>query len=479
MKQLPSPIFKKGISKISWEKIYEREYGVQYSEVAVSLFANASYHFPKSSVTQVVIPGSGNNTAFYIEKQSWNKLVDGLNKKYTQNLKNLREYEKQFVLDGENYLNLAKRISTLNLTSLSDKQLLSLFLDHQNKRYRYSTFAWSAFILNNYVADRAAKILDTYINRHNKENEKQDIYDSLFSPPKKAAVLELQYEVENKGNNLTEAQFNNLYNRFKWLSCLDIHNKPWSKQEFEKYIEPFKTASSKKSVLFEIFTKELQIDKKDLEYLRMAQRFVYIKDARDDYRRESVYYAKNLFEEIGRRMNLSTSDMSYLQEKEIFDFLSKNTRFDTQRVAERKKGFVIYLNMKKQLICLDGGQIKPALQLFRLLPQEENQIEISGRIACQGIARGPVKIVHGVKDLAKIVKGDVLVAVTTHPDFVSAMRKSVAIVTDEGGITSHAAIVSREFGIPCIVGCKNATKLLKDGNLVEVDANKGTVIKVN
>ena len=71
-----------------------------------------------------------------------------------------------------------------------------------------------------------------------------------------------------------------------------------------------------------------------------------------------------------------------------------------------------------------------------------------------------------------------LVAVVTHPDYVPAMQRAVAIVTDEGGITSHAAIVSRELGLPCIVGTEHATKALKDGDFVEVDATSGFVRKL-
>lgn len=67
----------------------------------------------------------------------------------------------------------------------------------------------------------------------------------------------------------------------------------------------------------------------------------------------------------------------------------------------------------------------------------------------------------------------------TTPDFVQAAYKAAALVTDIGGITSHAAIISREIGLPCIVGTKNATRIFKDGDFVEVDANKGTVLKLN
>lgn len=82
------------------------------------------------------------------------------------------------------------------------------------------------------------------------------------------------------------------------------------------------------------------------------------------------------------------------------------------------------------------------------------------------------------EEIAKVGKGDILVAETTGPEMIIACKKAGAIITDEGGTTSHAAVVSREFGIPCIIGTKIATKVLKDGDLVEVDAEKGVVRKL-
>ena len=75
-------------------------------------------------------------------------------------------------------------------------------------------------------------------------------------------------------------------------------------------------------------------------------------------------------------------------------------------------------------------------------------------------------------------KGDVLVSSMTRPELVPAMKKALAVVTDEGGMTCHAAIVSRELGIPCVVGTKIATKAFKDGDFVEVNANHGVVRKM-
>ncbi|MBI4894790.1 MAG: phosphoenolpyruvate synthase [Candidatus Aenigmarchaeota archaeon] len=100
---------------------------------------------------------------------------------------------------------------------------------------------------------------------------------------------------------------------------------------------------------------------------------------------------------------------------------------------------------------------------------------VRGRGASPGIATGKVKIVRGMEDIEKIMKGDILVTVMTSPDLVPAMSRSGAIVTDNGGSNCHAAIVSREMGIPAIVGTETATSVLKEGELVTVDAYSGIV----
>ena len=97
---------------------------------------------------------------------------------------------------------------------------------------------------------------------------------------------------------------------------------------------------------------------------------------------------------------------------------------------------------------------------------------MSGSPASPGIGTGPVKILKSPKEIDKIQKGDVLVAPMTSPDYVPAMKKSAAIITDEGGQTSHAAIVSRELGIPCVVGTKDATKKLKTDKLLQLTVKK-------
>ena len=100
---------------------------------------------------------------------------------------------------------------------------------------------------------------------------------------------------------------------------------------------------------------------------------------------------------------------------------------------------------------------------------------LQGAGASPGIGTGPVKILKSPKEINKVKNGDVLVAAMTSPDYVPAMKKAVAIITDEGGQTSHAAIVSRELGIPCVVGTKEATKKLKDETVVTVYGSEGLI----
>jgi len=98
-----------------------------------------------------------------------------------------------------------------------------------------------------------------------------------------------------------------------------------------------------------------------------------------------------------------------------------------------------------------------------------------GQVACKGKITGKVRIVLEFRDMFKFLEGEVLVSSMTVPDFLPAMKKAIAFVTDEGGITCHAAIIAREMKKPCIIGTKIATQVLKDGDLVEVDAERGVV----
>ncbi len=111
------------------------------------------------------------------------------------------------------------------------------------------------------------------------------------------------------------------------------------------------------------------------------------------------------------------------------------------------------------------------------ISEEKFEVILKGIAASLGIASGPVKIIHSHEEIHKVEKGDILVTEMTSPDFVPAMKKAVAIVTETGGQTSHAAIVSRELGVPCVVGTGKATHVVQNNQIISVDGAKGLVYK--
>jgi len=132
------------------------------------------------------------------------------------------------------------------------------------------------------------------------------------------------------------------------------------------------------------------------------------------------------------------------------------------------EGGNIYLVQTRPVTTLAPAEVKEAAK-------PAGEVILEGVAASSGMSSGSVRIVYGKEDLDKVKKGDVLVAPMTNPDFVPAMRRAIAIVTDSGGRTSHAAIVSRELGIPSVVGTGRATKDLKDGDVITVDGARGIV----
>lgn len=142
---------------------------------------------------------------------------------------------------------------------------------------------------------------------------------------------------------------------------------------------------------------------------------------------------------------------------------------DSEWAIEKGK---IYLVQTRPITTLGKEAVRDMRQ-----ETSKKDLIVKGDPASPGIASGPVKELSSPKEINRIVPGDVLVAEMTNPDYVPAMRKAVAIVTERGGRTSHAAIVSRELGIPCVVGAKGCKKLLKDGLVITVNGSTGEVFR--
>ncbi len=459
---------------VVWKKILSREYGVQYTELSLrSLGPENAFIVPSPFYGQVYVPENGNQ-ACYINESEWNAFVSALKEKYLDKPENYEEFERLFMETGGDYAAVAKKIAEIPLADSSNAELKQIYLGYQAKNLRYAPFIWIQFIINNFFAEKVKEIISSRITAN---EDFHSLIEVALKPDKKASPIQLN-DMAAEWGSMDESEKNEVHEKFKWIPCLDIHNKPWAREEFFTHINDFRMTTKASNASYESMIERVNPSEEEKRLLAIAKRLAYLKDLKDDFRRQGIFYGQSLFAEMARRMSLKLEDMSYLLESEILDFLDNGNKVTLSVTSERKKGFAIYFTPQRKIVCKSGEGVKTALEHLGIVADEKISESIKGTPASLGMAKGAVKIVKGVADLGKVNKGDILVAVATHPDYIVAMQKAVAIVTDEGGITSHAAIVSREMGIPCIVGTKNATRSLKDGDVVEVDAKTGTVRKI-
>ncbi|MFH1111646.1 MAG: PEP-utilizing enzyme [Patescibacteria group bacterium] len=189
----------------------------------------------------------------------------------------------------------------------------------------------------------------------------------------------------------------------------------------------------------------------------------------------SMIFYDNIISFITKNIS-DVDNLEYCTSSELIKVI-KNKKIDKifwEKLIKRKKCCLIF----KERIYLTSN-VNTFLAKFRLKVPKEKKVKkviiFKGQVAYVGKVRGRVKLLFTKLDMTKVKNGDIIVSPMTTPYFEPILNKVRAIITDEGGITCHAAIISRELKKPCIIGTKIATKVLKDGDLVEVDANRGIV----
>lgn len=197
-----------------------------------------------------------------------------------------------------------------------------------------------------------------------------------------------------------------------------------------------------------------------------------------DQRKRASFLATSIFDlflqECARRCRIDHELLKYALPDEINAALLAGQGVTADTLRERQEQFMI-VYARDGLQMYTGEDVLRLREAMKQSEQHQAGGALHGLIANTGIAEGPVRVITSVTQIAEVQPGDVIVAVMTRPDYLPAMKKAVAIVTDEGGITCHAAIVSRELHIPCIIGTKVATKTLQNGQRVRVDANTNTI----
>lgn len=170
-----------------------------------------------------------------------------------------------------------------------------------------------------------------------------------------------------------------------------------------------------------------------------------------------------LFEEIAKRLNLTVDEVKFLKPQEIVDYLSIKTK-----IRNRHNCYFMFNEGKFQLQENESYVI-----------EESFPNEVKGRGTFPAKYSGKVRVIKNNEDLKDVEEGEVLVLRMTTPDLMlEGIKKAGAIITDEGGITCHAAVLSREFNIPALMGTEVATKVFNTGDHVEVDTALGVANKV-
>ncbi len=236
-----------------------------------------------------------------------------------------------------------------------------------------------------------------------------------------------------------------------WHTFL-ILNKEVHKQSFTALYSDF---------YYGFLTQKLENDD-DPHWRRASEIIINVRKKRKETLFQSYGPMNKIFEKIAHYYGISPEEAKRMLPEE---------HYPTPGLEERLKFFAFIPNN-------EGNKLITSEELEQLTVYADKQ-ELAGFCAQKGKATGEVFIINNENDFQKFKDGNVLICKYTTPDMIMLMKKAAAIITDQGGITSHAAITSREFNIPCIVGTGNATKTFRNGDKVEINAELKTIKKVN
>lgn len=370
------------------------------------------------------------------------------------------------------------KVQKTDLSELSDQALLDLYAKFYNA---YSEEYTVFMALGDGVSMRADSYLVPIFEKLLGSDFK-DIFPVLVSTPHKSFIereeldrqkLVKQFRASGKvskgvlaAHSAKYFYINNNYAKGDYLSS-DYFLSLIKAEARKKPAIPAKVARSRSRTAL---IKKYKISPWQETLLNVTSEFFGLQDTRKKYVLISNHYQFRFLQEASRRTGIP------------FDLLKFSVFPEFAAVLDKSIGILELKKRQKLCICIqtrdeyyiETGKTARELKNFFAAKLDANK-ELSGMVASPGKARGRVTIVLKTHDIVKMKQGDILVSSMTRPEMIPAMKKAAAIVTDEGGITSHAAIVSREMGIPCILGTKTATKVLIDGMIVEVDADLGKI----
>jgi phosphohistidine swiveling domain-containing protein len=281
-------------------------------------------------------------------------------------------------------------------------------------------------------------------------------------------------------NNEKILKLNKIYEDYKWIYYGLSVEKPVTFDEYksnffaiydpQKSLDNLNSRKIKDKIRRDEILKKINLVQK--KYIDIAQKSAFLKDYNKFGMDICFALSQSCVGAIAKNTQIPPENIWQLFPQEILDLIN-GKKFDFNKIKKRNEK-LIFVGHPDVYEIISGNDAKIFEKKYL---NKENESELKGRIASRGYGKGLAKIIIRRDEFDKMNIGDILVVTNTTPDYVPIIKKAAAIIAEEGGITAHASVVSREFGIPCIVGVSSATQILKDGDIVEVDANKG-IIKI-
>jgi phosphohistidine swiveling domain-containing protein len=405
----------------------------------------------------------------------------------------MEKLEKYHYLHARDLINFSRKFNDIDFSKKTSKELL-VYLEKFEELYSNLSLYTYIPVIGSFSIER---VTEPFLREKLKgKEEKYGAYLSILTYHGKKSWVRREeeglFKIAQKvrdGKSINDPVIMSLLDKhtekYCWLELgYQFLGKPLSKEEFilklkDLLEDGIKKIPSSEEIRKEAkkITKELNIDTKHLLLFKALGKIIYLKEYRDGIYCRSHYEFNVLLCEILNRFKINNEFGAYMKLSEYKDLLN-GKRLDIEDVKDRVHLFVWLCDRKEEYYTgLEAEKIIKR-EIGEIGPRYENIAEVQGVVASSGKVRGFVKVVKNESELYKVKQGDILVTYMTKPSYLSAMKKAIAFVTNEGGITCHAAIISREMKKPCIIGTKIATKVFKDGNLIEVDANKGIVRKI-
>ncbi len=397
-----------------------------------------------------------------------------------------KRFRKKLFENAQTFFGFIKQLDKTDLAKLDNQQFWNLCQAYFDQ-YR-NVCMWGE-PLAHYTKEKLSEFLLAYLKT--KSETPEDDLNLLCSPNyvsftqrEEIDLLKIAIQIK-KHPELREKLIREHTKKYFWVPY-DYGVCIWDDAHFEKELgnikNPEQELTKKETYIGELpkkqqqRIKELNIDQYHQELFEAQQTCAILMDYKKEVLTQAHYASRRLIEEIARRLDITKIQARLLLNKEIKKFLLTNTKPNARMLDERYELGLVRILKNGEYSFISGPE---ALATLKKLEETEigGSEEVRGFSACKGRCTGMVRVITDARNIGDMKQDEILVAHMTSPDFTLGIKKAAAIVTDEGGMTCHAAIVSRELNIPCIIGTKNATKLLKTGEIVEVDADKGVVIR--